>query len=633
MNFLLPEHKRKWILWILQANEREEAEFSLVYRVLQRYGSFTVPIREITRTGIDFRSSTLVKKLLKSGFLRISKIEFELHPRIMTNRQELATELKNYYGPLHQSKLPVETPWPSSGFSNLPEECEQMASDDLDTSHLRRGAAEGEIIELRFANQALPPILIHGDFLQELPVFCWRKIQYYLSQLAGENSDFFSEKILSYKNLLLGRQRELIEGDLGQLQRRTDKELREESTRLILNRITITGDAGKQVISDLVSPENSYLLTRFSYNEIGDFDFLISLGILERLLLAAPKKRGVSTDDFLINVRDAVHLVISEDELKQLTHSFFPGTAGDELEKQYQAFKQKYVGLGAVHPLCVAFNSPDEGTLYLHHHNIESYLAKRGAHLQQAVQDNIEQRWRGMLEEHKFEEAMQNDRRFRELLHQTAVKLDPPLVSLLKNASLYRFLDDRPGVDGFPRRVREFRYDAPDRLFKLNRTQLFDKIYLQIHSSYTWFRALLFRLFHWLAWSVHQNQHASAPKHGKPKAEEKKGMSSEDILKQAGLDELEGRQKLQEIWTRLPADVLPREEIDRNIETDLNQFYADRPAVSLGALTMIVERNLGRILKKAPHLEGYGHGLREYITLKMSLVIAGRHDLRSKTEP
>ncbi|WP_319417509.1 hypothetical protein [Marispirochaeta aestuarii] len=65
----------------------------------------------------------------------------------------------------------------------------------------------------------------------------------------------------------------------------------------------------------------------------------------------------------------------------------------------------------------------------------------------------------------------------------------------------------------------------------------------------------------------------------------------------------------------------------------MNAFYNERSEVVFGALSVITERNLRRVLQQASHLEGYSQALREYMECKMITIIASRSDLRAKTRP
>ena len=316
MNFLFPEQTLKWILWILGASSQEEQELTLIYRVLQRYNGLTVPIREINSVGIDFRTSTLVKKLLKQGFLRVSKTEFELHPRFMNNRTELAEELESFYTAYRSYKLPQEQGLPSGAFSSLPTELQKIPLAELDVDFVRSPHAANAIYEISFEKKDLPSVLLVGSAFADLPAFCWRKLKHHLALLAGERADFFRDKITSYKNLLLRRTREMLDEELGRIQRHTEKELREESSRVIIERIISSSETSRQVLSDLVSAENGYILTRYSYNDISDFDFLQSMTILERLFLYQARRRKIGAEDYLAVVREAINLTLRGSELE-----------------------------------------------------------------------------------------------------------------------------------------------------------------------------------------------------------------------------------------------------------------------------------------------------------------------------
>ena len=105
----------------MDADAKEENDFKVILGVLRRFASFTVPIREITRQGIDFRSSSIIKKMLKEGYLRLSKSEFEIHQRYLNNRAEIEKELHETYTAFSKAAVPVSTRFPSSVFSILPE--------------------------------------------------------------------------------------------------------------------------------------------------------------------------------------------------------------------------------------------------------------------------------------------------------------------------------------------------------------------------------------------------------------------------------------------------------------------------------------------------------------------------------
>jgi hypothetical protein len=634
MKSLLPEYERAWILWILEASEREELDFRVIGRILERYSNLTVPIRELTRGGIDFRSSSLVKKLLKQGFLRISTTDFELHPRYLTNRNELSAELKEFYEGYNQFRLPMEKQFPTGAFSNLPDEAQRIPLTDLNTGLLQAAHQPEAIIEISLAKNGLPSILINGEYMQALPLFCWRKIKHHLALFAAENGDFYSDKILVYKNLLIGRPREILEGTLSGLNRRTEKDLREEGTRIIMERIISSGEANRQVLRDLVSSENSYILTRFSYNDRGDFDFLQSLVLLDQLLRAGNRSRRIGPEDYLAAVREAINLTVSQTELTQLAAAAYPEADEQEVRKAFALFRESFVSASSSLPEVLSFSAAGSTELFIHRNSLESYLDSRIGRLRSGISTKLKERWLRMIEQHRFEEAMNGDKAFRELLQNLCAAQQPETAALLQNASLRKLLEEVKASGPFAQHLKDHGYSQTDRLFEMNRTAIYDEIYHTVYSRYTWLKSLIFRLLHWIAWSVFQGQqnNEQKPSPGEPRAASNRGGTEKELLARMGLSKSgETAEALQQLWGKLPADILPREEIDRNILTDLHAFYADHNEVMISSLSLITERNLRRIIRKAAHLEGYSQALNEYIEFKITALIASRPDLRAKT--
>ena len=632
MKSLLPEYVRIWLLWILEASEREELDFIVISRILDRYSNLTVPIRELTRGGIDFRSSGLVKKLLKQGFLRISTTDFELHPRYLSNRTELSVELKEFYEAYNQFKLPMEELFPTGAFSKLPDEAQRLPLSDVSTGFLQAAHQPDEIFEISLEKNGLPSILISGEYLHALPLFCWRKLKHHLALFAGENADFYSDKILIYKNLLIGRSREILEGTLSGLNRRTDKDLREEGTRIIMERIISSGEANRQVLRDLVSPENSYILTRFSYNERGDFDFLQSLVLLDQLQRAGTRSRRIGPEDFLAAVHDAVDLSVSQGDLTQLAAAAYPETDEHELKKAFTLFRETFVTSGT--PEVLSFSTAGKGDFFIHRDSVGTYLDSRIGRLQSGISTKLKERWLKMIEQHRFEEAMNSDKAFRELLQRLCAAQQPETAALLNTPSLRKILEGAKGSGPFLQRLREYGYGQTDKLFELSRSDIYDEIYHSVYSRYAWLKSLIFRLLHWIAWSMFQNQRHDEQKSpaGEPKPAAHQVGSEKELLSRMGLSRSgETAEALERLWEKLPEDILPREEIDRNILTDLHAFYADHNEVMISSLSVITERNLRRVIQKASHLEGYRQALNEYIEFKITALIATRPDLRSKT--
>ncbi len=620
---------------MIGADAKEENEFKVILGVLRRFGSFTVPIREITRQGIDFRNSGIIKKLLKEGFLRLSKTEFEVHQRYLNNRGEVENELQETYTAFSKASVPMYSHFPSSAFSILPEDTEHISPEELDGLK-RRGETKGKgVMEIRFSKDQLPPILLHGDFLEEFPLFCWRKIRYHLAQFSGENADFFSDKLGSYKNLILGRPRELLENDLSRVQHRTEKEFREEAARLVMDRVIASSDAGRQVLSDLVSPDNSYILTRYSYDNPEDYDFLQSLTVLKMMQTAKEKRRHVTPEDFVQILRDTINLCISAADLLQTAESTFPEIPPEELKKTFQLFQKNHVGMGSENPEALSFTPPGGSVTLIHRDNLEAYLDARGVRLNSGIRDKLHLRWNELMERHRFEDAMLSDKAFRELIQKIAAQLQPDTATLLRSSALYEFLAKKKSKSDFVRRLQEYPWGQTDRIFHIYREELYNEIYRSIYTRYSWFGSILYRFLHWIARSVFMNQPVNTEDRDKVSASSQKGESSEaDILKQIGLsDKKEAADTLSALWEKLPADILPREEIDRNILTELNAFYNERSEVVFGALSVITERNLRRVLQQASHLEGYSQALREYMECKMITIIASRSDMRAKTRP
>ncbi len=632
MKFSFPEHQRTRLLWLLNATDQETTELNLINRLLQRYNGFTIPLRDISRGGIDVSASSLIKKLLKNGFLRISKTEFEIHPRYLNPYNELITDIKEVYTNFQKGQIPITTHLPCSSFSVVPEGTQTISLSDFSIHFRQAEIHKEELFEIGFPGN-LPTVLLHSDFIQEFPFICWRKIRHYFAIFSGDNSDFFAEKIMSYRNLLIGKPRDLLESEINNLKRPTDKEYREECTRIILNRITASNDAARQVIQDTVSPENSYILTRFSYNESGDFDFLQALILLKQYYESREQRFAPGADDFLKGLKDNINICMNTGGLKRLIEEHFSSSPKEQIDEVFDKFLGKYAGGNPGDREVFGFSTPGQGDFLIHRENLPAFLDSNGSRVLRKVQGQIEDRWRSMIEQHRFEDAMLQDKAFRKLISELTASENPIFTAMVKRSELYTILRKLPVRSGLVSRLTSFTFTEADKVFELNRSRIYDELYKESYTGCSLFGSLIFRLLHWLARSVYTGQNTDAKDSPTVPRELKESTTSEqEILRQIGAGEKsESSTILQELWNRLPVDILPREEIDRNILTDLIAFYNQKNEVVFSTLDHIRERNLRRVIQKASHLEGYKSALDEYIQAKMTVLIASRQEMRSKT--
>ncbi len=632
MKFSFPEHQRTQLLWLLDATDPETAELGLINRLLQRYNGFTVPLRDISRAGIDVSGSSLIKKLLKTGFLRISKTEFEIHPRYLNPYTELIADIKNIYADFQKGQIPITTHFPCSSFSVVPEGTRTVSLADFSINFRQAEIHKEELFEIAFPGN-LPSVLLHSDYIQEFPFICWRKIRYYFAQFSGDNSDFFAEKIMSYRNLLIGKPRDLLESEINHLKRPTDKEYREECTRIVLNRITASNDAARQVIQDTVSAENSYILTRFSYNEAGDFDFLQSLVLLKQYYESREQRYAPGADDFLKGLKDNINICVTTGTLKNLISEHFSSAPTEQVDRIFDSFLGKYASGTPSEREVFGFNAPGQGEFLIHRDNLPAFLDSTGSRVLRKIQGNIDERWSSMIEQHRFEDAMLYDKSFRKLLLELTAAENPLFTAMVKRPELYAILKKIPIRSSLVSRLSTHTFSEADKVFELNRSRIYDDIYKASYSGYSLLGGLIFRLLHWLSRSVYtgQNQDTKEPA-SLPEDKKASTISEKEILKQIGAAEkAEGSSILQELWNRLPVDILPREEIDRNILTELMAFYNQKNEVVFSTLDHIRERNIRRVMQKASHLEGYKNSLDEYIQAKITVLVATRPELRNKT--
>ena len=628
----IPETVILWLDRELELTEEEYQELLNIKELANNFNSLVIPHSVLPRKRIDIKKSTLLKKLIRDGYCSLGLTEIEIRPRkILKDEADRFNDyIENRYAKILSGQSPLP-PFPSAVFTEVSNISTEIAVSDLAAYSEKKLARFPGYIRLFFSDDTLPDILITGSVINELKEMCIIKIREYLAELSGSNPDYYSDKIQLYKNRFRGRALELIEMDIGKLKHRTEKKTREDIARIVISHIGNEDEALESFIMDTLSSENRYILTRFTKDHRGDFDFFQSVYALYNGILNKTHHHSINNTSLLQAIKQSLSGFVTVSELKTAALKANPEVKSYEFDDIYRTFENAYVGLSTSLPTPLVLKQPiNKGNIreeyLIHVGNLDGFLETRLIKASEEIREIIKKDWKEKLQRHSFDEGMFNDSVFRKQLEFLLEQNFFTLFCFLHNENIDKYIVVAGILSPRVKLLHDNGFNRLDLCLKIDRDELYQLVNQAIISPLTQFSKLLFRFFHWISRSIYFHRpEIDRKRESIPQKKEKLDIPANPditpvtvkvprVLRHCGCSsEDELKEKTDSLWNRIPEKNLQRDDVEQNILRDLNSFFADKELVYFSSLEFLIDTNLNRILSKGAHLVPYSETLRDFI--------------------
>ena len=644
-NLFLNEGNIGWFLWSIGAETRQEqTDFQKIFRVIQKKNSLSITHQELNTLGIKARSNPLITKLLRYGYCLLSSNDIVLKKFNLDvgNFEAFLKSIRDRFKVMDREGDHRYQLFPTAQFLNS--RIDKIRSIEVEmVDHISSDIIiqECDLLEIRFTTKPLPNILLPIEFFDDLEKICLQKMIYHLAKFAGEKADFFSEKIENNRVTRASVDHRFVQDELGRINKKTDREAREEYTKILLRDLFQNREKTFYFITDLASESNNYILTRYDYHNPLHFDFLQALEILKHKFLhhGSPSDIGVST---LVKViHEDLKLYVTEDELKWNVLREDPRITDQHWEELYQRFLREFVSDPGDRPRILRFFIRNEEgkaeKIFIHILNLNRFLDLQLRHAKPELDRKLRSHWFEELAEHRYLRSMFDNDSFNESILQIVKEKHPLLEGMIHENSLYQTIDKIEHPSVFVDKLKRFKDRNIYRVFDFRNTDLLNEAYGEILDTKGLFGRFFFRIFHWLTMKIYLKR-LEEPLEEKTRVNGKGiesnlfvAESENAALAAAGVNSEEAlTSEVDRLWNKIPKTQLQRNHIDQNVAGDLNSFFQGKQEIHVRALNIIVETNLNRILNQAPYLNGYSKQIAKYIRYQMFLTIYRDSFMRSK---
>ncbi|MBN1647747.1 MAG: hypothetical protein JW874_06930 [Spirochaetales bacterium] len=628
-----------WLLWFIEARTKtEKDELARIADYCIINNTLIVPLAELSVLDISPGQSTLIKRLLKAGLCIINKKDITLIRRMLNQKsvREYIHELETYYRNLANRIPSDQKEYPSAEFTKFPQGT--LITVEHSKLHLvdyEADEVKGKIIEVKFADYSMPGIIFPAHSLANVRETIKHKLVYHLAEFASEKADFFSTRILHNRELFMGKGGQPPDNEASGLDK-SGKNYRKMYT-LNLLREYVKGELNfRNLINELETVSNNYILTRYSYHEPLDYDFLHTFHLARELFQKETEVTDVTIHSLVRNVMDEIKLYVTEDELKWMvigTESAFPESKYKDI---YEKFLEEYVykpgKLG--NPKILKYTIPSKNggseTILLHIVNLNRLLNIPLEKAANAMPEFFREKWKTDIAARRYQREMFFRRDFRNEIMDYIREHHHVLSCLIRKPSLYRVLGTLNDVSVYVDRLRMNEPGVLEKVFALNSETLYREAYTELLDDLHGFRKLLFRIFHWFsnrkAKRKFNEEGSQAIKAGSPiEDENERPLPNSDSM---SVETVRNRQD--QLWDELPEGKIPRDEVDNNLSADVHVFLQDRNETPFVSLYYVADTSVNNILGKAPFLLSYKKILREYCIERIRYIILKNPHHRQK---
>ncbi|MBN2651711.1 MAG: hypothetical protein JXR63_04950 [Spirochaetales bacterium] len=643
-----------WLLWEIGANHPIEInQFSKLYKYMVKSENNSVDIDVLKELGIYPVRSSMIKKLLKAGFASLSQNVFTLKQREI-NRDNFETYMKELnleYAEIVKDGKNKETRLPCSHFMKIdkslyiPIELKDISSRKIKTSSRK-------LAEIIFPDNILPPIIIPLAKIASITTMSANQIIYQLSKQAADNSDFFNKKIEVDKKKMSIQYPRLFDIDIQRLNKATTRDYRESYTKMVMEKMFSNNNLIKMFLNDFDSEVNSDILRIFPYTSSASYNFLQSFEIMKEIYLNQEANEKYKLTEIYGLIFDSLKYFVFESEIKifltkdisDLDAQYFREIM-DQFSEEYIYKKNKY-GISQVISFKIKNDEDEDEEIYLHFHNLNKFLNTSFERVLNKLETGILNKWEVALKNHTLELEMFERNLFVETIFNYLREHESILFQILNKQTLYRMLEGIDNLSTIPTRLKLYGKEEIDRVLGISNSSLYKKAYQNIIDNQNNFSKFIFIIFNWIARNIFNynkkkntkeflnkkneivKEKEAIEKQKKQEISEKKDLfySSIEIT---GKSEL--IKKCEDAWRQVPSS-LSREQLEKNIYTDLLDFFKNKDSVKIYALQFIIEKNLKRIISKASHLTSYSEVIEEFIRYKTYLFVSESTNLRGRIE-
>ncbi len=641
---LLESLKPDWLLWEIGAlKQSERKEFSEIVNYLKRNKTFTIPTKKLLEKNIHPSRSSLLLKLARSKTATITREALSLNYRII-NKENLPKTLKGIektFTEMMKENRKDLIHYPTSHFKIIDRSCiNTIPLEKIGWKNLNNPQYNDKLLEITFPEYRYPPLLITAEDYQYLQKVATDKIIYHMMHLAGEDSEFFAERIEVDKKRLSVQYPRLFEFDLARLNKGSSRGYREEYTKIVLEKIFNNSTLSKTFLVEFDSNSNSHTLKYFAPSSPKSFDFLQSFDFLKEITLHSDINNAVQIHELNKLVFESIKLYLSLDDIKTYVYKDFPDLAESQFNSILARFHDEYVNKKNRNDIPQIFNfkmvleeGEEEQSVYIHYLVLNRLINTGLERFQKNLANQIITDWETKIANHKLTGAMFSNHLFSQNLLRKFSNEENFVYQLIQKPNIYRILENLDQLSRFTLRLKLYTHSELDKVFSLNREKLYKKAYDNVFNEKSFFAKIIFILINWIykrgfdpeAINLEEEEknpiikEISNGKENKVAYLQAIGIESEDSLSQ----------QCDNIWANLP-ESLNQKELEQNIRSDLSSFFSQRKEVPLFALDYIIENNVKRILKKGQHLTAYRKNLEEYTRVQTYLIIYKNSHLRKK---
>ncbi len=631
----------EWLLWFINAFTKEEkeelariADFCIINNTL------IIPHPEMAALQISAGRSTLLKRLIQAGLCLVNKNDITLIKRSFNekNVRDYIHEMETYYRNL-ANRIPAdEKIFPSGEFLKFPSgmkitvEHTKLHMIDFESDEVNK-----KIIEVKFDDVGLPGMIFPAYSLDNLKETVKNKLVYHIAAFAVEKADYFSTRILHNRELFLGKRGNLVENSFQENTDKSSKNYRKNYTLTLLKGFVKSEVNFRSLIYDLETSSSNFILTRYSYSEPRDFDYLQTFHLACELFQKETEVADVTIHSLVSNVMDDIKLYVTEEELKWMVigpGSDFPESKYAEI---YEKFLEEYVynpgkiGAPKILKYTIPARTGGTETILVHIINLNRLLNNSMEKAAKALPGEIISAWKGHIFAYNFKREMFYRKDFQAMINEFLRNNFHLLVSLMRKPSLYRVLDNVKNITTLVDRLRMYEPGELDRVFNLNHEILYKKAYDEILLELKGFKKLVFRIMHWFSRRSARKKIAGTKPVRQPEQEEFEEideLSSEEESERLTMEQTRNTQDV--IWAKLPEGKIPKDEVDNNLSADVHVFLQERNRTPLASLKLVAETNVNNILGKAPFLSAYKKVLLDYCMARIRYIILKNPHHREK---
>lgn len=634
-------NRSEWLLWYINAFTREEKqELSRISDFCIINNTLIIPHPELAALQISTTRSTLVKRLIQSGLCLVNKDDITLIKRNFTekNVRDHIHEMETYYRNLANRIPSDEKTFPGGEFVKFPPgmkitvEYSKLHMIDFESEDVNK-----KIIEVKFDDVNLPGMLFPAYSLNNLKESIKNKIVYHISSFAGDKADYFSTRILHNRELFLGKRGNFSETSIPESADKSSKNYRKNYTLTLLKEFVKSDVNFLNLILDLETNSSNFILTRYSYSESQDFDFLQTLHLARELFQKETEVTDVTIHSLVSNVMDDIKLYVTEEELKWMIIG--PGSNFPESKYAgiYEKFLEEYVykpgktGAPKILKYTIPAVTGGAETILIHIVNLSRMLNISMEKASKIMPEDIISSWKGSIFAYNFKREMFYRKDFQTLIHEYLVKNFHLMSSLMRKPSLYRVLENVKDITALVDRLRMYEPGELDRVFNLNHEILYKKAYDELLLELKGFKKILFRIFHWFSRRKARKKHAQTKPDSRSEPETLEDideLNSEEESERLTLEQT--RDSQDGLWSRLPEGKIPKDEVDNNLSADVHVFLQERNRTPFASLKLVAETSVNNILNKAPFLSAYKKTLIDYCMARIKYIILKNPHHRDK---